>query len=293
MRRVQPMRNKYNGFTLIELLLTITIMSVLVGTVSLSFHISLESWKEAKELADRNLHGDAIMEQVVQALRSAYYPQSTEPSYEYGFTFEDDGGESPNANDKISWVKIGNSLVGENVAWAGTAHRVELYVDDSSGEEGIYVKAWQLVGLDDEFDPEEDVEPILLSKDVVSLNCRMIDPEITLDPLDEIEWLDEWSQSNRIPTKVEITIAVQQKGSKEEPTEYVRTIDIPMANLSWDLSGPKNSSKKERVPGNRNKDHSDYIGGDRSPSAGESGAGGGGSKGSSGGAPSGGGGPAK
>lgn len=282
------MNKKHSGFTLIEVLLAVAILGVVAGVVATTLSTAVEVWRQSKIIADRTHHGDAVMEQVVQALRSAYYPEGNEPSYEYGFTFEDDGGDSPNANDKISWVKIGNSLIGEDVPWAGSAHRVELFVDNSGGEQGIYVKAWQLVGLDDEFDPEEDVEPVLLSDEVVSLNCRMIDPDKTLEPFDEIEWLDEWAESNRIPTKVELTIAIQQKGSKEEPTEYIRTIDIPMAAMSWDLVDSSKGGKKGRVPGNRNKDHSDYIGGDRSPSGGESGAGGGGSKGSSGGAPAGG-----
>ncbi|MBO7299200.1 MAG: prepilin-type N-terminal cleavage/methylation domain-containing protein [Kiritimatiellae bacterium] len=240
------MNNLRKGFTLIEVLLAVAILGVVAGVVATTLSTAVEVWRQSKIIADRNHHGDAVMEQVVQAIRSAYYPEGTEPSYEYGFSIEDDGNDSPKAEDKISWVKIGNSLIGEDVPWAGSAHRVELFVDNSSGEQGIYVKAWQLVGLDDDFDPEEDVEPVLLSDEVVSLNCRMIDPQKTLEPFDEIEWLDEWAESNRIPTKVEITIAIQQKGSTEEPTEYIRTIDIPMAKLSWNLSNSSNGKKQSR-----------------------------------------------
>lgn len=286
------MVNKRLGFTLIEVLLTVAILGIVVGVVSTTMSTSVEIWRQSKIVADRTHHGDAVMEQIVMSFRSAYYPEGTEPSYEYGFTIEDDGGEFPNAEDRISWVKVGNSLIGEDVPWAGTAHRVELFVNEG-GEQGIYVKAWQLVGLDDEFDPEEDVEPILLSDEVVSLNCRMIDPDKTLEPLEEIEWLDEWAESNRIPTMVEITIGIQQKGAKEAPTEYVRTIEIPMASLSWDLVDSSSGSGRERVPGNRNKDESDYIGGPRGPQGGgapEGGAPGGGTSGggASSGAPAGG-----
>lgn len=251
------MTKRLCGFTLIEVLLAVAVLGIIAGLIATTLSTAVEVWRQSKIVADRNHHGDAVMEQVVMSLRSAYYPEGTEPSYEYGFTFEDDGGDSPNARDKISWVKIGNSLIGEDVPWAGSAHRVELYVDDSAGEEGIYVKAWQLVGLDDDFDPEEDVEPVLLSDEVVSLNCRMIDPEKTLEPFDEIEWLDEWAESNRIPTKVEITIAVQQKGSNEEPTEYIRTVEIPMASLSWDLVDSSNGKNNRKNRGGANKDESD------------------------------------
>ncbi len=251
------MNKKIKGFTLVEVLLSVAILGLVAALVATTFSTAVEVWRQSKIVADRTHHGDAVMEQVVMSLRSAYYPEGNEPSYEYGFSIEDDGNESPNAQDKISWVKIGNSLIGEDTPWAGTAHRVELFVDDSNGEQGIYVKAWQLVGIDDDFDPEEDVEPVLLSDEVVSLNCRMIDPDKTLEPLEEIEWLDEWAQSNRIPTKVEITIAIQQKGSTEEPTEYVRTIDIPMASLSWNLVDSSNGKNNRKNRGGVNKDESD------------------------------------
>ncbi|MBQ2282287.1 MAG: prepilin-type N-terminal cleavage/methylation domain-containing protein [Kiritimatiellae bacterium] len=248
------MTNLRRGFTLIEVLLAVGILGIVAGVVATTLSTAVEVWRQSKIIADRNHHGDAVMEQVVMSLRSAYYPEGTEPSYEYGFSIEDDGNESPNARDKLSWVKIGSSLIGEDVPWAGSAHRVELFVEDGGENQGIYVKAWQLVGLEDDFDPEEDVEPILLSDEVVSLNCRMIDPDKTLEPLDEIEWLDEWAESNRIPTKVEITIAIQQKGSREEPTEYVRTVEIPMAKLSWDLVDTSKGKKNAR--GNNNKNQS-------------------------------------
>lgn len=262
------MIRRHSGFTLIEVLLAVAILGVVAGVVATTLSTAVEVWRQSKIVADRTHHGDAVMEQVVQALRSAYYPEGTKPSYEYGFSIEDDGNESPNAQDKISWVKIGNSLIGEDVPWAGSAHRVELFVDNSSGEQGIYVKAWQLVGLDDDFDPEEDVEPVLLSDEVVSLNCRMIDPDKTLEPLDEIEWLDEWAQSNRIPTKVELTIAIQQKGSREEPTEYIRTIEIPMAAMSWDLVDSSKAGRAARVSGGRHRGEETNIGKNRNTSGG-------------------------
>ena len=262
------MIRRHSGFTLIEVLLAVAILGVVAGVVATTLSTAVEVWRQSKIVADRAPHGDAVMEQVVQALRSAYYPEGTKPSYEYGFSIEDDGNESPNAHDKISWVKIGNSLIGEDTPWAGTAHRVELFVDDSNGEQGIYVKAWQLVGIDDDFDPEEDVEPVLLSDEVVSLNCRMIDPDKTLEPLDEIEWLDEWAQSNRIPTKVELTIAIQQKGSREEPTEYIRTIEIPMAAMSWDLVDSSKAGRAARVSGGRHRGEETNIGKNRNTSGG-------------------------
>ena len=166
------------GFTLIELLLAIALLGLVSASVALVLSVGFESWRAGTEMAEESSEGDAVMEQIVAALRSAHYPANGEPDYEYGFQHEDDG-EEEDARDSFSWVKIGSALIGEDVSWAGSSHRVRLFVsDDEEGQgPGLYVSAWQLVGQPEDFDPEEDVVPVLLSDRVVGLDCRMQDPE--------------------------------------------------------------------------------------------------------------------
>ncbi|NLW13664.1 MAG: type II secretion system protein [Trueperella sp.] len=237
------------GVTLIELLLAVAILGVLSVTVMAVLNVGIESWMTGTALADESHNADAVMEQVVMALRSAYYPEASEPNYEYGFMHED-GGEAPDAEDLISWVKVGNSLIGEDTPWAGAAHRVELFIGDVDGEPGLYVKAWQLVGQDDEFDPEEDVEPLLISDQVISFDCRMKDPDTKETIGEPYEWLDEWTPSNRIPTHLMISIAMKQQKDKEDPMEYTRMVEIPMAAMSWN---PIQTGGPSRRPGERNR----------------------------------------
>lgn len=223
-----------SGVTLIELLMTTAIMAVIALVVTMTMNVGVESWRTGTAIADESHHADAVMEQIVMALRSAYYPEGKGPDYAYGFQFYDDG-ESPDAKDVISWVKIGQSLIGEDVPWAGAAHRVELFVqDDGSGDgSGLYVKAWQLVGQAEDFDPAEDVQPLLLSDQVISLDCRMKDPDKVEVAGEPYEWIDEWTASNRIPTHVLVSIAVKPQNKREEPLEYTRCVHIPMAAMSW------------------------------------------------------------
>ena len=239
------------GFTLLELMLSVAILGVITAVVTMTLSTGVESWRVGTSMADEAHHADAVMEQLVMALRSAYYPEASSPTYEYGFRIEDDGNEPPDSLDTISWVKVGNSLVGEDVSWAGAAHRVEVFVSDDPNNSGLFVKAWQLVGLDDEFDPEEDVEPVLLSDKVVSLNCRMLDPDKKVEPFTEMEWLDEWTASNRIPYAVELTVAVAQPGEDAEPAEFKRIVHIPMADLSWNPIDTAKSSRSSSGRGNR------------------------------------------
>lgn len=222
------------GVTLVELLMTTAIMAVVATVVAMTMNVGVESWRTGTAIADESHHADAVMEQVVMALRSAYYPEGKGPDYDYGFQFQDDG-ETPDARDVVSWVKIGQSLIGEDVPWAGAAHRVELFVqDDESGDgPGLYVKAWQLVGQAEDFDPAEDVLPLLISDRVVSLDCRMKDPDKAEVGGEPYEWIDEWTASNRIPTHVLVSIAVKPQNEREEPLEYTRCVQIPMSAMSW------------------------------------------------------------
>lgn len=237
MRRMRRQDGRWGrrGVTLIELLVTLVILGMIATVVSLTMHVGVEAWRTGVEVADESHHADVVMEQIVMALRSAYYPEGKEPNELYGFQFED-GGEMPKAQDVFSWVKVGQSLIGEDVPWSGAAHRVELFVDDEQGEQGpgLYVKAWQLVGQAEDFDAEEDVVPLLLSDQVLALNCQMKDPDKALTLEEPYEWLDEWSTSNRIPTHVKISLAIRPQNGREEPMEYTRCIEIPMAKMSWD-----------------------------------------------------------
>ena len=96
------------GVTLIELLMTTAIMAVVATLVAMTMNVGVESWRTGTAIADESHHADAVMEQVVMALRSAYYPEAKGPDYDFGFQFEDDG-EAPEAKDVISWVKVGQS----------------------------------------------------------------------------------------------------------------------------------------------------------------------------------------
>lgn len=225
---------KRGAFTLFEMILAVAILSLVSVTVSLVMRVGVESWRASTDLLDEGLEGEAVMEQIAMALRSAYYPANGEPTYEYGFQHEDDG-EEESAKDVFSWVKIGSSLIGEDVSWAGSAHRVRLYVGDDGEEDGpgLYAAAWQLVGQDDEFDEEEDVVPVLLSDRVVALDCRMRDPQKATEVGEPYEWIDEWTESNRIPTHVMVTLTLQPARKGAEPDVLRRMVEIPLSEVSW------------------------------------------------------------
>ena len=254
-------RRNSGGFTLIEILLAISIMAIILGTVIGTFHTAVTAWQTSIDHADAQQRGDAYLQQIVLGLRSAYYPESKEALDKYGFQHEDDGGkDAEKAADKISWVKLGPALVGDECPFAGVPHRVQLMMlsgGDAPDGDGLYVRAWRLDGHDDDFKPEEDVDPVLLSSAVVGFDCRMKDPDADFsegyDP--ESAWLDEWEATNRVPSAVLVSIAVQpaaktENRDREDPVVLQRCFEIPMAALSWNPTVTSSTGSSGKRTGN-------------------------------------------
>jgi prepilin-type N-terminal cleavage/methylation domain-containing protein len=229
------------AFTLLELLLAIGILALAMVVAFTTFGIVTTAWRKGTTLADEVHHGDFAMEQLVMGLRSAHYPDAKAMSSPYGFWMEDESaGEHP--SDTISWVKQGSALVGSDPSLAGGPHRVVFSVeDDDEGGRAACVKAWRLQGQPEDFDPEEDVETETLSRRVLGFNCRAAYEKKEK----EIDWLDEWEDTNRLPVYVELTLYLAPLSEGEDPVEVKRAIEIPVAPLSWGTAIPQGEGPEE------------------------------------------------
>jgi prepilin-type N-terminal cleavage/methylation domain-containing protein len=222
---------RFAGFTLLEILLAVTILSLVATVTFMTFAAATSAWQRGSRLADNLHHGDFVIQQLVMGLRSAYYPDGAKGGApEYGFWHEDNG-EGASAEDEISWVKLGGALVGRDNAFAETPHRVRFLVtDDEDGDSAAAVIAWRLQGQPEDFDPE-DIDPVFLSKRVVGFNCRAA---WELDGDGEIDWLDEWEETNKIPTIVEVSLYVQPPQEDDDPIEVKRVIGLRVGALAWE-----------------------------------------------------------
>ncbi len=227
------------GFTLVEMVLSLSILGIITLLSFVSFDAALNAWKVGSEFSERISHADLVMDQLVMGLRSAYYPDTRNPVGEYGFQLVDNGNDEE-ARDVMTWTKIGTSLVGEEAPYAGTPHRIEVgvYEGKELGVKGMGYRAWRQDFNVEEFDPA-DVEPVFLSEEVIGLNCRMLDPNMSSDPDAELEWVDVWEgdYSNRLPRVVEVTLFLEnpEKDRKRsaKPIEIKRLVPVPVAYISW------------------------------------------------------------
>lgn len=273
------------GFTLVEMMLAITILAVIVGVAYFSFDAGVRAWRAGTELADNINHADYVLEQIVMGLRSAYYPDAGGANPNYGFSLDDDESDGASARDVISWVKLGSALVGADTPFAGIPHRVEISVRDPDTDKnatgsGFAVRAWRIDAQPEDFDPDEEVEPFFLTSRVIGMNCRTLANEQDEDA-EELEWEDEWEDTNRVPFAVEITLYLQPERKGGEPVAVQRIAEIPLAPLSWADKGikspiawnPNNGSSAGSTTGNSGRNRRDGSGDSPAKSTG-SGAGG-------------------
>jgi len=214
------------GFTLVEMLLAVGLLAVVTALTFLTFTTVARAWKRGTDMADGIHHGDFVLDNLVMALRSAYYPAGGGRGY--GFVLEDSG-DGPNASDVISWVKLGSSLVGRHSELADNPHRVRFSIEDRDGEHRAAVRAWRIIGQPDDFDPS-DVEPVFISGQVKGLDCRCA---LKIED-GSIEWEDEWKDenTNRLPRFVEITVYLDDGDQGSEPFELKRIVEMPLYYLS-------------------------------------------------------------
>jgi prepilin-type N-terminal cleavage/methylation domain-containing protein len=235
---------KSAGFTLVEILIALSLLGLLTVMLFTSFYSVTRAWETGRNVIDSSGHSDYLMEQLTAALRSAYTPGTGE---KYGLIFLDDG-EDERAHDSIEWSKVGPALVGEDAEFAHVPHRIRVQITEPEYDfpGGFTVRAWRQDLQLDDFNPEEDTTELCLSPKVIGFNCRMLDPDQPRTTDDEINWIDEWTKTNMLPTALELTLWMAPAEDDGEPIESRRIVEIPMGTLSQNPNLGSSSNKEAR-----------------------------------------------
>ena len=167
------------GFTMIEMLLATMLVGVLTTLSVLTFHAVTHGWQASTDYLDKMQRTDYAFNQLIIALRSAYWPEDDasatgksadarrdvtrgggekgEERNQYGF-FDpyDRDGSRPGDSDIVEWTKKGSALIGSENAMADSVHRVRVMIleegdtedgDDDRFEKFKFREAVQKTGL--------------------------------------------------------------------------------------------------------------------------------------------------
>ena len=229
---LQSQPSGIRGFTLVELMVAMVILVLAMGITFMTFANVSRAWQRGIALSNDLAHGDFVMEQLVNGLRSAYAPDSAAPISAYGLWFED-GGSGDGARDVISWVKLGPALVGSDSGLSGAPHRVRVGIErDEDGEPVVGVTAWRPYAQPEDFDSSR-LASTRLSRDIVGMDFLM-----TTNAVDrEIQWESTWEdeRTNRLPSWVQITLYLKPLEPGDRPVELKRVISIPRGPaMAWE-----------------------------------------------------------
>ena len=144
------------AFTMIEMLLATMLVGVLTTLSILTFQAVSHGWQASTDYLDKMQRTDYALNQLIIALRSAYWPEegdsgssksseatkgggnTGESRNQYGFydPYKREGNR-PNDSDIIEWTKKGSALIGSENAMADSVHRVRVMIlEEGDTEDG-------------------------------------------------------------------------------------------------------------------------------------------------------------
>ena len=260
------------AFTMIELVIAVSLVGVLTTLSIAVFHQVSRSWQISCDYMDKMQRTDFALTQLVSGLRSMYYPHDGKVDERYGFMLTDNGdGEDPDDSDVIEWSKIGSAIVGNKSAIADTVHRVQVMVleegtsdyRDADGrpieiqKTGLYARQCPDVALrsgneDDEvdytFENDEMYEPVLIADGIVGFDCKVMKTaEEAEGKNDEERFEDEFSESNSVPYKLQLTFRIadpEGKSYRSNTAPIMRIVRIPIHEQSLDGASTPSDDQK-------------------------------------------------
>ena len=198
-------------------MIAVVILAVAATIVWSTFNVTVKAYERGTDMADRLNHGDFVIDQLTAAIRSAAFFANNGKAY--GFWL-DDQGTGNNAHDSVSWVTSSSAFIPPNSSLHNGLHRLWVTVEDGpDGEASFTVRA--LPHLKKELD-ERDAEPWHVSSLVQGFDCQVYDFEMK-------SWRDEWEETNKIPTLVQVKLYLTPLDEGERPVEISRVLAIPIA----------------------------------------------------------------
>ena len=218
-----------SGFTLLELLVAMTIMVISMSIAFQAFSGTIRGWKRGMEVMEGIKHGDFAINQLAGTLNSTIFFDSPRKTYAFTIEKKTNGGLPA---DTLSFVTSSGAFMPHNSPFTSSPHRIKLFIEDDEGAPALFVTAMPAVPNSEDEEEEFDAEPFLVSREVQGL-------EILIWDMENEDWTEEWEPENSVPERIMITVFVGSDNSKEEPIEFNRVIEIPVAASVKDkLTGP-------------------------------------------------------
>jgi prepilin-type N-terminal cleavage/methylation domain-containing protein len=229
------------AFTLLELMVAMIILTIAMSIAFQAFTGTIRGWKRGTEVVEGIKHGDFAMTQLSAAINSTIY--FFNPRKNYAFEIEKDTTRGL-PSDTLSFVTASSAFIPAGSPFEKGPHRLKIFIDDDDyGDPALFASAMPAVANDEDVEDEYDEEPTIVTRSVQGLEILIWDEELE-------DWTDEWEKENAVPERVLIRIYVVSEDENEEPMEFVRVLDIPVApSQEAKLTGPSSGANQSGTSG--------------------------------------------
>lgn len=213
---------RQNGFTLLEVLLALTILSLLVLAIGVTWSSGLRGWRRGGSVADSVQRQRVVTETISELARSLFFVS-------FGRDTELRGTHDETEGDTISFVTGSELLIpAEMQSLAGLRRvtiglqrtefgRTYLGIQDSSAlapeDSAVGTNQWRV-----------------LSADVSGFAVRYYNWRLG-------EWSDDWTLPRIYASQLEFTIAFGGQDEQSPPVIVRRQVDLPLMQ-SWKMLVP-------------------------------------------------------
>ncbi|MFH0771647.1 MAG: prepilin-type N-terminal cleavage/methylation domain-containing protein [Candidatus Omnitrophota bacterium] len=209
----------FGGFTLIELIIAVTVFSVVILTVYLSFGVGIRAWREAEGSYKLRQQARQSLDIIGRELRNAvnFAP----------IQFE--GGKD--------WIRFASSPVArDSDSVCGGVFEMEYFIEEDSGadksagaaEKSLYrICRTYKESLQEDSELKKDAAKSLLISGLSGFKLRYARRED-----ENIIWVDNWEKDNKcIPFGVELSLIFASSRADETPIVFSEIILMPTGVL--------------------------------------------------------------
>ena len=207
-------RVRHSGFTLLEVVLAVTILGLVIGAITATWHAGLNGWKRSAGISDSFQRERIVMGTLEDLTKSIVFAPSKDMLYDISFTHDQQAGDSvsfvtgsdmllPPAESTTAGfrrVTIGLQRDQYNRSYLGIANAPALQVDGGAPE-----TVWHV-----------------LSMDVCGFGVRFRSPR-------DGSWADKWDESNLLPGAIEYTVEFGANDGRTPPVVVTLAIELPIA----------------------------------------------------------------
>jgi type II secretion system protein J len=212
-----PQGSQHRGFTLVEIMVALVVFSIIIAAIYSTWILVLRSAKVGQEAAAQVQRRRIAVRTIEDSL---YCIQSFQASMQY-YSFIVQNGDQP----VLSFTSRLPDIFPRNGRFDSNLRRLTFTVEPGANNEKNLVLRQNPILKD--MDPEEQANPLMLASNVTDFVVECWDTNA-------MDWVEEWDDTNSIPTMVRVTLTLGgnlSAGNGAPKLAITREIAVPSSTL--------------------------------------------------------------